>query len=214
MPVFPPDKINNAELDKIEIKDLQLNVLLEITNAINQNLSTLEVLEKYQNFIRDELKIAKLVLYNKGRRWRPLLDYGLTDEELDNIDVEEDLLQFTKIESLNSSPNKHLAGFDMVVPVLRGDQPIAYLVLGDQDDEALSVSVIIKHLNYLQILTNIVVSAIENQRLSKEALKKEQEKQKLIAEQNEMLEEQVAERTTDLRKEKDESERLLNNILP
>jgi class 3 adenylate cyclase len=98
--------------------------------------------------------------------------------------------------------------------VLRGDQPLAFLVLGDQDDDALSVSAIIKHLNYLQILTNIVVSAIENQRLSKEALKKEQEKQKLIAEQNEMLEEQVAVRTSELRKEKEESERLLNNILP
>ncbi|HEY4800478.1 MAG TPA: adenylate/guanylate cyclase domain-containing protein, partial [Bacteroidia bacterium] len=95
-----------------------------------------------------------------------------------------------------------------------GTKPLAYLVLGDAHNNDVSVSNIIKHLNFLQLLTNVVVSAIENNRLSREVLKQEQEQRKLIENQNEMLEKLVDARTKELKTEKEESERLLHNILP
>ena len=200
--------------NKLNIKDLQLNVLLDITNAINSNLSVLEVLDKFESFVKDELKIEKLVLFTKYRKWRCLLEYGCVENEVDLVDVDRDLLELKDITSVTSSEVESLKTFDMIVPVYHGDKPLAYLMLGDVEEDAISVSAIIKHLNYLQILTNIVVSAIENKQLAEEALRQEREKAKLIEKQNEMLEIQVTERTKELRAEKDESERLLHNILP
>jgi len=200
--------------DKLNIKEMQLRVLLEITNAINLNLSTLEVLDIYEHFVKEQLSIEKLILYSKGKKWRCLLEYGVSGKELDSIDVERDMIDLKDITSVTSVDNNSLATFDMILPVYHGEKPLAYLILGDQDNESISISSIIKHLNFLQLLTNIVVSALENRQLAKDKLKEEQEKKRLIEKQNEILEEQVAERTKDLRAEKEESERLLHNILP
>ncbi len=200
--------------EKIKIKDLQLNVLLEITNAINNNLPVLEILEKFEIFVKHELNIEKLLLYSKGKRWRCLLQYEVDYSELDKIDVGTDLKDVTDITSVASLGETTLSSFDMIIPVFKGDEPLAYLIIGDQDNDAIAVSSIIKHLNFLQLLSNIVVSAILNRQLAREKRKEEEAKKKLIEEQNEMLEKEVTKRTKELVKQKDESERLLHNILP
>ncbi|MBL4658340.1 MAG: HD domain-containing protein [Flavobacteriales bacterium] len=199
--------------ERLAGKDSELRILLELTNAINYNESTLDILAKFETFVKEELKIEKLVLFAKYKRWRVILDYNVEDKELDGFDIERDLLHIEDITSVNSL-GEIFKNFDMVVPVYHGDRPLAYLIVGDIVEDEVGVSSIIKHLNFMKLLTNIIVSAIENRRLAKEALKQEQEKQKLIAKQKEMLEIQVAERTKDLRSEKEESERLLHNILP
>ncbi|MCH7536189.1 MAG: hypothetical protein IH948_10700 [Bacteroidetes bacterium] len=157
--------------DKIHIKDLQLNVLLEITNAINNNLPVLEILEKFELFVKNELNIEKLLLYSKGKKWRCLLQFEVDYAELDKIDVERDLVGVTDITSVSSLSTRNLSSFDMIIPVFKGGEPLAYLILGDQDNEALAVSSIIKHLNFLQLLSNIVVSAILNRQLAREKRK-------------------------------------------
>ncbi|MFH1003962.1 MAG: adenylate/guanylate cyclase domain-containing protein [Bacteroidota bacterium] len=193
---------------------MQLEILLDITNSINHNFSTLAIVEKFKRFVKEQLNIEKLVLFSKFSQWRCLLSYGLEEGELDKIEVERDLLYLKEITSVISHQNDALKNFDMVVPVYQGEKPLAYLLLGDVNNDALSVSHIIKHLNFLQLLTNISVSAIENQRLSKEVLKQEQKRRELIEKQNEILEGLVQERTKELYAEKNESERLLHNILP
>ena len=218
---MPNLKIKDIAAKKIEryktrlkVKELQLEVLLDFTQSINHNFSTTEVVEKYMCFVKDQLKIEKLVLFSKFAGWRCLLDFGLEENELDLVNVERDLLHLKEITSVTSIQNNALKNFDMVVPVYHGDKPLAYLLLGDVNNEEVSVSNIIKHLNFLQLLTNILVSAIENHQLAKEVLKQEQERRKLIENQNEMLEKLVGERTKELKSEKEESERLLHNILP
>ena len=46
------DRYNN----NIRIKDLQLNILLEITNAINSNLPTLRILENSNILLKNNSK--------------------------------------------------------------------------------------------------------------------------------------------------------------
>ncbi|MBI4946192.1 MAG: hypothetical protein HY840_07300 [Bacteroidetes bacterium] len=199
---------------KLTIKELQLDVLLDITNAINHNFSTQTILEKFKRFLKEHLKIEKFALFSKSSQWRCVLSHGLMDGELGEIDVERDLIHLKEITSVTSHQNDSLKYFDMVVPVYHGDKPLAYLLLGDVSNDELNVSHIIKHLNFLQLLTNISVSSIENQRLAKELFKQEQERRELMEKQNEILEKLVQERTKELRAEKEESERLLHNILP
>jgi len=200
--------------ERIQSKERELAILLEITNAINQNQSTLQIIDKFEHFIKNELLIERAILFAKYKGWVCLLDYNVDMKVVDSLDVQRDLMHIKEITSVNALESRLFKDFDMVIPVYHGEKPLAYLIIGDMDEKAVGVSSIIKHLNFLQLLTNVILSAVENQRLAKEAIKQEREKQKLIEKQKEMLEIQVEERTKELRIEKEESERLLHNILP
>lgn len=199
---------------KVNVKELQLDILLDITNFINRNFSTTVLLEKYKTFLSDRLNIEKLALFSLQLQWNCILSYGFSEEDLDNIDVDRDLLYMKEITSVNSEQKSVLAHFDIVIPVYHDKEPLAYLLLADQDNEEISVSRLIKHLNFLQLLTNIVVTAIEKQRLANEVLRQEKEKREFIERQKEQLARLVEERTRDLTIEKEETNRLLYNILP
>jgi sigma-B regulation protein RsbU (phosphoserine phosphatase) len=48
---------------------------------------------------------------------------------------------------------------------------VAYVLIGDIEEEQDGVSPAIKHLNFIQTLTNIIITAIENNRMFKDSLK-------------------------------------------
>ena len=78
--------------------------------------------------------------------------------------------------------------FDVIIPVYHKHHPLAYALIGDIADKV-GVGVGIKHLNFIQTLTSIIVVAIENKKLAKEnirqaAIKKELE---LASEMQSML---------------------------
>ena len=47
------------------------------------------------------------------------------------------------------------------------DSPVAYVLIGDIEEKREGLSPIIKHLKYIQTITNIILVAIENKRLYK-----------------------------------------------
>ncbi|MDF1673991.1 MAG: PP2C family protein-serine/threonine phosphatase [Vicingaceae bacterium] len=163
---------------RIQLGKFKLDTLLEITKAINNNLSKDELIELYQNVLLKELKIGKLLLFSHNdKEWTQELCIGTS---CNDIDVKEDLLEITQINVLSNPTNKKLKSFDVIVPVFHKSKPLAYLLLGDFDGEKIEVSPIIKHLTFIQTLTNIIIVAIENKRLYKEnldqiAIKKEME---------------------------------------
>ena len=53
---------------QVEIKELELNALLEITQAINSNLPAASLYKIYNFTLRSNLKIKKLALFRAGRR--------------------------------------------------------------------------------------------------------------------------------------------------
>lgn len=157
-----------------KIKDQKLNVLLEVTKAINNNQPTQELLRKYEHFLRDELNIEKIVLFsNDHDEWQTLLSYGITEKEIKAIDIKSTLLPLKEITTVMSLNDKTLKGFDVVVPVYHKSNPLAYVLIGDIYEDELALSPTIKHLPFIQTLTNIIVVAIENKRLAKERLKEE-----------------------------------------
>lgn len=68
--------------------------------------------------------------------------------------------------------------------------------------------------NFSSVNKNLALQLDNVKLLSKKSLEQEQEKLKLITEQNAILEQKVEERTTDLKAEKKKSDDLLLNILP
>lgn len=171
------------------IKDLKLNALLEVTKAINNNYSTEQLIGIFRNVLHDELEIPKLVLYGYDNGWKCFLKYGVGNE-LSDINVDRDLLQIKEYGSTNdlTLPEKIKKNFDVIIPVYHKHHPLAYALIGDIADKV-GVGVGIKHLNFIQTLTSIIVVAIENKKLAKEnirqaAIKKELE---LASEMQSML---------------------------
>lgn len=156
-----------------KIKDQKLNILLEVTKAINNNQPTEELLRKYEHFLRNELNIEKIVLFSNDNQWHTLLSYGISEKEIKAIHIEETLIPLKEITTVMSLNEKSLKGFDVVVPVYHKSHPLAYVLIGDIYEDELALSPTIKHLPFIQTLTNIIVVAIENKRLAKERLKEE-----------------------------------------
>jgi len=66
-----------------------------------------------------------------------------------------------------------LANFDVVIPVFHKAVPLAFVLLGDIEEERDGISPVIKHLHFFQTLTNIIIVAIENKRLYNEHIRQE-----------------------------------------
>jgi phosphoserine phosphatase RsbU/P len=153
------------------IQDLKLNALLEVTKAINNNWSTDELLDLYQNILEDRLGVGKLVLFHFEKEWTCILKYGI-DENYSPIEFESELLDIHEIETITYSNGQLSKNFEIVIPVFHKQTPLAFVLMGDVNQEKLELSAAIKHLPYVQTLTNIIVVAIENKKLYKEHIQR------------------------------------------
>lgn len=172
------NKSNKASISRLQLTTFKLQSLLNITQAINENLTQEELLKIYENLLTKDLNIGKVLIYKFEDTWKCILRSGEVGESYMSIDVKRDLMPIQDISFITSSPNKSLNAFDIVIPVVNKNTPVAYVIIGDIE-EGEGVSPIIKHLNFIQTLTNIIVVAIENMRLFKESLRQEAIKKEL-----------------------------------
>lgn len=159
--------------ERLKQRDFKLKTLLEITKAINNNLSTEDLLLSYHEIVEKELLIARLALFiRKEDQWECALFYGVADQfsaktMADNIE------EFKNITTIQTNMDGHFDGFGLIIPVFHNETPIAYVLIGDIDDDEIRMSPIIKHMRYVQTLTNILCVAIENKQLIKNSLQQE-----------------------------------------
>jgi sigma-B regulation protein RsbU (phosphoserine phosphatase) len=166
------ERNDKASINRLQLTTFKLQSLLNITQAINENLTREELLEIYKQLLTKDLNIGKILVFMLEVNWKCLLRSGDVGESYAAISVESDLIPIQEISFITSSPNKTLNAFDIVIPVINKGKPIAFVIIGDLE-EGEGVSPIIKHLNFIQTLTNIIVVAIENMRFFKESLRQE-----------------------------------------
>jgi sigma-B regulation protein RsbU (phosphoserine phosphatase) len=171
-------KFDKASINRLQLTTFKLQSLLNITQAINENLTREELLEIYRQLLTKDLNIGKVLVFMLQETWKCLLRSGDVGESYASINIESDLIPIQDISFITSSPNKTLNAFDIVIPVINKGKPIAFVIIGDLE-EGEGVSPIIKHLNFIQTLTNIIVVAIENMRFFKESLRQEALKKEL-----------------------------------
>ena len=163
---------------KKEIKDFKLNVLLEVTNAINDNFSRKELFEIFKSVLKEDLEIGKLILFMYDESWKCAIQYGFSKDVI-AIDVQKDLIPLKDITYVNSAKEPQFAPFDVIIPVFHKTKPLAFLLIGDIDEARIEISPTIKHRPFIQTLANIIVVAIENKRLAREQIKQEGIKKEL-----------------------------------
>ncbi len=151
-----------------ELKDLELNALLEITQAINNNLPE-ESLYRIFNFtLRANLKIKKLALYVKDDNWECKVNFG-TNLDFSNVPFMEEQLNIRDVANLDlSKESQPFDEFERVIPVSHKNELLAVVFLGGFNSEDYEAGQI--NLNFIQTLSNIIIVAIENKKLARKEL--------------------------------------------
>lgn len=157
-------------IERLELKEFQLKALLDVTKAIANNVPRADLLALYERIMRDELGITRLMLFeHQGGGWERTVAYGTNTHE-GEIDIAHAVERYTDIQVIDSAGAAELGAFDVAVPVQHRDRMLAFLLIGDIDEDEQRMSPAVKHLNYIQTLTNLIAVALENQRLAQEAL--------------------------------------------
>ena len=155
---------------KIKLKDLELGSLLEITQAINANLSEQELYRIYNFILRANLNIKKIALYVKEEEgWICKVNFGTNNSfQSSMVASKDELIHLPKIKSEN---------FNIEIPVIHNTRYLAYVFIS----EGQSVTGV--NVKFIQALSNIIIVAIQNKKLVRE-----QRKQELIKKEMEIAE--------------------------
>jgi phosphoserine phosphatase RsbU/P len=162
--------------DRLRISRFKLDSLLDITLSINANLPTEDLLSKYEYILRHNLGIGKILIFKRSDTWECLLNGGFP-KHFETIDVESKLLGITEIEFV--SPDLGFEGVDIIIPVYNNNVHLAFVFIGDIEEEGQGMSPVLKHLHFIQTISSIIIVAIENIRLFNESLRQEALKKEL-----------------------------------
>jgi phosphoserine phosphatase RsbU/P len=161
--------VDNDELQRqLFLKQLQINRLLDITQAINNNVRAEGLYSMYKSFLNWELGVRKLALYvAKEDTWECVTHTGI-EEELTTTDIKPLVPLFgNALKKLFDIKHPFTAEFEMVVPVFHKEEAIAFAFVGGYENTDFS------KIQLITTITNIIAVAIENKRMFKQQLEKE-----------------------------------------
>ena len=162
--------IKSSEIQhQIELKDIKLQALLEITNAINSNLPIEQLLNLFSFILKEQLGFKKFILLHHQEEWNCLVKTGYKGK-IELKEVEKDFERFKEITLVESSTNTIIKEFQAIVPVFHLNKALAYLLISSS---SVSHELEPSHFSFTQTLANIIAVAIENQRLVKQNIIKE-----------------------------------------
>lgn len=175
-------KLSNESFEaRFHQKELELNAILEITNAINNNATEESLYMMYKFTLRGNLHIEKLALYVLDDQWNCKVNFG-TIESFHRIRLETDALAQTKdIQQVSDLQfeQKAYEEFDIVFPVFHKDKELAYVFLNLHQVNPESGKAENIDIRFVQALSNIILVAIENKKLVRKQLKQEAFKKEL-----------------------------------
>ena len=155
----------------LSLQQLQINRLLNITQAINSNAEPDQLFRMYADLLTWELGIDLMALYLlRDGGWQRVASVGLPGDGGAG-DPSGLFARFPGITQLagEGEVDERLRPFDVVIPVTHKGAPIAYVLLGDVEDAP-------EHYNKVQLvaaITNVIAVAIENRRLFRSQLEQE-----------------------------------------
>lgn len=153
----------------LKLKNLKLNSLLEITNAINNNFSKEQLLKIFEFVLRSQLNIGRMAFYTCDEEWRCSLRYGL-DMRFEEDEAANQILFFKEVTEFTEERHSCFDKFEVIIPVFHKSKPLAFLLLGDIREDLID-NAQTRHIPFIQTLANIITVAIENKKLAKDNLR-------------------------------------------
>ncbi|MBS1543746.1 MAG: SpoIIE family protein phosphatase, partial [Bacteroidetes bacterium] len=157
---------------QLDRKELELNALLEITQAINNNVPEVSLFKIFNFTLRSNLNIRKLALYVYDDGWKCQVNYGTKANFLKLIldDRFHLIRQIHQLSEFDEQCDFH--EFDMVIPVAHQSQTLAVVFVGGLDPSNAGNGYE-DGVKFIQALSNIIVVAIENKKLARKQLAQE-----------------------------------------
>ena len=173
MPTQPMPRINRLERE-LHLRQLQVRRLLQMTQAINNNVAADDLFQMYRAFLRTELGVNEMALFVRESedddRWQLATSIGLDDVDLTvRTDYAADLAEIKRPGLIDRTDHPLFGHFVHVVPVLHKERPIAYIFIGSFEDE----EDMFERVQIITTISNVIAVAIENKRLFKRQLEQE-----------------------------------------
>lgn len=151
----------------LQMKELELNSLLEITQAINSNIPEEALYKIYHFTLIANLHIKKLALYVMDQEWNCKVNFG-TKTNYKNCRLPEQLVTISKATELKDE-YQDFTEFDIVLPVTHKNTPLAFILIAAGTKELSQTA----NFSFIQTLTNIIIVAIENKKLARKELQQQ-----------------------------------------
>jgi phosphoserine phosphatase RsbU/P len=166
------------ELEReLNLKQLQINRLLNITQAINNNVSAEGLYNMYRSFLSWEIGVKKMVLFvrqSKSDTWATRAAIGIDPDEID-AGVSQQFHRYKRLNNVEEEEHPFIRQFDVVIPVQHKDKALAYVFIGGFEEE----DDMYNKVQFITTITNIVAVAIENKRLFRRQLEQERLKREI-----------------------------------
>ena len=167
------DHAEEDELIRLLLKrQAELNALLEITQAINKNASTLVLIDMLEVIMRDYLQVGMFRFMTEiESRFKCISFYGGEFEQHQILFKScKGLGKFKGPVSVGSHENEILKRYDYFIPVFQKNKMLAFALIGDFKTTSQMLG---NDLNFIQTLTNIIIVALENKKLFKKRIEAE-----------------------------------------
>jgi sigma-B regulation protein RsbU (phosphoserine phosphatase) len=157
--------------NRYEIKELELNALLEVTQAINNNVPEESIYKIFNFTLRSNLNIKKLALFVLDDDWQCKVNFG-TQANYTKVILPDYFKSMNGVSSLKRSDENEFGEFDIIIPVAHKRATLALVFIGgfyvgdshyDSEDA----------LKFIQALSNIIIVAVENKKLARKQLEQE-----------------------------------------
>ncbi len=151
-------------------RQTELNALLEVTEAINNNISTSVLLKMLQAIMKNFLRVEKFrFLIERDGSYILLCKYGGEAETVENL--HKLCIKLKKIKATKSVADHEdalLSKYDYFIPIYHKKKALAFTLIGGFES---SDSELLNHdLNFIQTVVNVIVVALENKKLFRERL--------------------------------------------
>lgn len=170
------------------MKQQQIDSLLEITRAVNNNMPITALARIYENILRAQMAVKQVVLYvrDKDDQYVCITSTDVAPALL-NYDAKTRFAGFNFIMPVAALKDELLEGFEYLIPVLHNKEAVGAALIGSFGNDLRDTKE--EKLKFIQTITNIIVVANENRKLVKTQIDQMvmQKELKLAADMQNML---------------------------
>ncbi len=155
--------------NKYDQKELEVNALMEITQAVNNNMPEQDLYKIFEFTLRANLQLDKLTLYVKEENWECKVQFG-TKRDFKEVDLGASCLQVSEATEIHKLDLEVpcFSEFDIIIPVKHKDRLLAFVFVKAKSELENLVDT-----TFIQALSNIMLVAIENKRLARKQLEQQ-----------------------------------------
>lgn len=154
---------------ELNLKKLELSALLEITQAINENLPEKALYKIYHFTLLAQLQISRLVLYVHDEEWSCQVNFG-TEQDFRKHDLPDAIKSLKEITYTSKlQVDRKWRAFEIVIPILHNGKVLAFVMIGKIQPYYTNLGA----LSFVQTVSNIMLVAIENHKMARQRLVQE-----------------------------------------